>query len=486
MRKIVRSLAAVTIPLGVLGLAQLGPLKTGIVRAQTLGTATGSVSGPIGGVPSGALTTAPSVLASSSVALPLLEAKPNGLTSEQAVTRALSTSKQAKVDKAKIESAEAGANAAWDTYFPRVTLTARYTRLSSLDPIVLGGFVIPFILNNYVAQASVTVPFSDYVLKTYHAHESALANVEAQKWNAKVSQSEVANTARVFYYNWQRARGAVVVAGAAVQQNEVHLKDLKTQLLLKAATTADVYTVEARVAQAQLALIRSENLVLVTEANLRLLMHAPDEENLELGEDLMAELPSVAYDLKNLKVTALSKRPEIHALDAQIDSTVETRATIVATMFPRLDGFGDYYYMRPNSRIFPAVDEFRATWDVGIQLTWSPNDTLIGNDQKKQIDGNIAALKATREQLVDGIGLEVVNVFSSVREAEGSVAASTAGLRAAEEGYRVRLEQFHNGATTSALLIDSETDLTRARLEALNARVDLRIARANLRKAIGE
>ena len=43
-----------------------------------------------------------------------------------------------------------------------------------------------------------------------------------------------------------------------------------------------------------------------------------------------------------------------------------------------------------------------------------------------------------------------------------------------------------NGATTSALVVDTEAELTRARLVALDARVNLRIARSNLKKVIGE
>ena len=38
----------------------------------------------------------------------------------------------------------------------------------------------------------------------------------------------------------------------------------------------------------------------------------------------------------------------------------------------------------------------------------------------------------------------------------------------------------------SSFLVDAESELTRARLNELNARVDLRIARVQLKKATGE
>ena len=439
-------------------------------------------------------------------------AVPGGLTADTAATRAVSSSKLVKVDEAKIATAQAAVDTAWDSYFPRLSFTARYTRLSKIDipnltggnsivvapgvapgsvvppgtTLVGAGFSFPVFLNQYVLQASVAVPLSDYVFRIHQAHESTLKNIEAVKWNAKVTQLQVAAQARVAYYQWLRARGAVVVGKTAVAQSEAHLKDLKTQLLLKAATTADVYRSEAQLASAQLVVIQAENLVLVTESGLRTLMHASDEEPLPLGEDLLAELPTNALDLKALKATAMSKRPELKAVDAQLGSVEETKSVVVAGMFPRLDALGNLYYSRPNQRYVPSLDEFRTSWDVSIQLTWSPNDYLVASDQKKQVEGNLAQLKATREQLVDALNLEVIEAYSKVREQEASVIATNAGLRAAEESYRVRVEQFHNGATTSALVVDTEAELTRARLVALDARVNVRIARSNLRKAVGE
>ena len=66
------------------------------------------------------------------------------------------------------------------------------------------------------------------------------------------------------------------------------LKDLKVRLELKAATTADVAQVEASRAGAELAVIKAENLVTITEANLRMLMHSPDDEAFSLGTELAA------------------------------------------------------------------------------------------------------------------------------------------------------------------------------------------------------
>ena len=70
--------------------------------------------------------------------------------------------------------------------------------------------------------------------------------------------------------------------------------------------------------------------------------------------------------------------------------------------------------------------------------------------------------------------------------AQHALATSQKGLAAAEEGYRVRRELLNAERATAVELVDAETELTRARIAALNARVDLRVAMAQLRHALGD
>jgi len=78
-----------------------------------------------------------------------------------------------------------------------------------------------------------------------------------------------------------------------------------------------------------------------------------------------------------------------------------------------------------------------------------------------------------------------MQAVNAVGEARAALVSTAQGLVAAEESYRVRRSLFQNGRATSVELTDAETDLTRARLEAINARVDLRIALVRREHATG-
>jgi len=94
-------------------------------------------------------------------------------------------------------------------------------------------------------------------------------------------------------------------------------------------------------------------------------------------------------------------------------------------------------------------------------------------------------IRADRENLERGTRIEVLAAQQAVSLAQHALVTSQKGLAAAEESYRVRKELLNADRATGVELVDAETDLTRARVSALNARVDLRVAMAQLTHALG-
>ena len=115
----------------------------------------------------------------------LMQVSAAGVTAEQVGLRAAATSWQARASEEQVRAAAARVDQAWAQFLPRLTATARYTRLSdftvpsltsggslvgtaappgTLNPtptIALGGLTIPLVLDNFLLQAQVVVPISD-------------------------------------------------------------------------------------------------------------------------------------------------------------------------------------------------------------------------------------------------------------------------------------------------------------------------------------
>ena len=93
-------------------------------------------------------------------------------------------------------------------------------------------------------------------------------------------------------------------------------------------------------------------------------------------------------------------------------------------------------------------------------------------------DARAEALRAERQALADQIQNEVFSAHRTLLQGLGTVKTSARRLTAAEASYRVRRLLFQTGKTTSVELLDAQVELTRARLEALYARVDARVAKS--------
>jgi outer membrane protein TolC len=368
----------------------------------------------------------------------------------------------------------------------------KYTRLSDftpppfLPPAFANTITFSFFrLDNWLLQGTLTVPISDYFLRIDQNYTSATHSQDAARWDVIGARASSWANGAVAYYTWLRARGAVVVAVQALNDQRTHLRDARNQFAAGNASKADVLRAETAVAAAELTLERAKNLADLSEKQLRVAIHARDEESIAPGEDLEVKPEPLQGNAKQMIVEALSSRPEVKSADANAAAAREQGRAARAGRYPVLSAFGDGIMGNPNPRQIPPANTWLGTWDVGAQVTWSPNDIVVANGSVADTESRVAAIEANKNNVRDGIEVEVTQTMQAVHEADFSLEASSRELTSADEAYRVARELFNNGRGTSTTLTDAETDLTRARLDLLNAKADARIARIRLEHALG-
>jgi len=450
----------------------------------------------------------------------LTRAQPGGITADQAGARAAQTSWSAKASMENLRGAAARVDEAWAGFLPRLSAVGKYTRLSNFTapsifnvggnllatspgpgglvagPDIASGkvpvfsspvnFSFPFfVLDNWLLQASLSIPISDYFLRIDQTYTAATHSQEAARWDVVTARAGSEANGRIAYYTWLNARGAVIVAVQALNDQKTHLRDARNQFAAGNASKADVLRAETAMASAELTLERAKNLADLSEKQLRVAMHAPDDEAMVLGENLDSPVAPVQGNVKQMAIEALASRPEIHSADANAAAAHEQAAAARAQRWPVLSAFGDGILGNPNPRYIPPSNVFNTTWDVGAQVTWSPNDLMVAGGNIRDFEARVAAIEANKNVTRDNIEVEVTQMLQGVHEADFSIDSSTRELASAEEAYRVQRELFNNGRGTSTTLADAESDLTRARLDLLNAKVAARTARIRLEHALG-
>jgi len=155
------------------------------------------------------------------------------------------------------------------------------------------SLTFPLVLDNYLLQATLTVPLSDYLLRIDQTYSAATHSAEAARFDVGAARATALTNGKVAYYSWLQARGTVIVAVETLNDQRIHLNDSRNQFTVGNASKADVMRAETAVAQAELALVTAQNAADLAEVQMRIGLHLPNhEEKLVPGEGLDSSLPS--------------------------------------------------------------------------------------------------------------------------------------------------------------------------------------------------
>lgn len=451
-----------------------------------------------------------------------LKVVPGGLTADRVASRTLASAATVRAQQAELEAAEARIRETTARFFPRLTLGASYTRLSPVEaalgsgalagaansgPLGVGpcpsgtgqcvldsageqafaqAFSIESLENQYSVFATLSVPISDYVLTLSRAIAASKANRSAARFSLAAEKLHVQAEARSIYYAWLRALGQVEAVETSMAQAKARLEDARAAYEVGTISKADLLRLEALVATTELLLQQAETARDLAVEQLRITMKDPPTTSYQVGEDV-SQLPQAGNreSLAALVNQALQRRLELRALSERSRSFREVAGASRMARWPRLDAVAEATHANPNPRYFPPAEEWHTTWSAGVTLSFTVGDAFINDASAAQTNAGARAIDAQREALVDGIRREVTAAYLEHERAMTAIGVSGRQLAFLEEAYRVASDLYQVGRSTTTELIEAQAELFRARLSALDARIQERLSRARLQHAAG-
>ncbi len=439
-----------------------------------------------------------------------LETHPGGLTPDQVAENVLRASPDLKARSEEVIAAAAAVDQARIAFIPKLTVGGTLGVASSIQSTNLGNLVVapdsppgplapgatlvnapvtfpPAPTHRYALQATLTIPLSDYLLRTRQALSGARESEASSEVNHKASELSAAVEARVLFYNWVRAKLQVKVAEQTLRQSQDHLRDVGNSFAAGQASKADVLSSESQEAKSELLLEKARDLAAFSEQQLRIAMHDAGSAPYEVGDHVLAidAAPAQQEDLAALQSQAVQLRLEPRALERSSSSLREQAKVANAGIFPRLDAIGSVLDANPNTNILPLRDGFTTTWLVGLQATWEITGIADAAAARRGLEARAAEADARRIATEDAIRTEVAQLWQALQDARAAVKSSAKSLAASEEAYRVRRDLFQNARASNVELTDAETDLTSSRFSVVDAHIDLRIASLRLAHATG-
>ncbi|HEX5661600.1 MAG TPA: TolC family protein [Polyangiales bacterium] len=406
------------------------------------------------------------------------------MTADVAAQRAVEVAPSVERAEALAQASEAALLRVRAALVPRLEGSARYTHIDGFPNARINGISIEIPRNQYALSGRLSYPVSDLIFATLPQIDGAEASVEAYRAQSDARRARVRLSAREAFFQLARARGVQAVAERALVQARELQASVDAGVRAGVRTPADGSDAAARLASAEQAVIAAAASVDVADASLRTLLQHPDGAAYGIGE--LASAPQPLPSADGLIARARAQRAEVVSLQHAIRAQRKGAKAQRASGYPHLSVYAGGDYAQPNRYQIPPRAVWQASWELGASLTYAPNDTLVSVRKAREDDANIRASEADLEELDRSLLLEVRTARATLGRTEQNLAATHSSQRAAEDAYQRRLAQLRGGEVTLADVLASEGALNEARLHALEATIDDRIARARLAYAVGE
>ena len=412
------------------------------------------------------------------------------LTTEQAIETGIQNSKTLHSSLMKVKYAKAKHSESISSALPSVTLTGAYRRLSYISPysISIPGFpsipILPSILDSYTAQATIFQPiFTGFRMLKNIDLADQMSNAADEDYNK--DKSELVYNIKESYWNLFKATELNKIMNETVDQVKAHLQDAKNLVSAGMMIQNDMLKIEVQLSDITLKQIDADNAVKLSMVAFSSLIGIDLNTQIEIASG-MQYIDSEYKDLDKLIEEAIDKRAEIKSADYRIKAS-EAGVTIAeSSWYPQISLVGDYYYSKPNQRIFPSRNQFDATWDAGVNVSINVWNWLTTAHQTEQAQTQLSQSVDAMGIIKDGITLEVTQNYLSFNQAKRRIDVSELGVKQADENMRNIEDKFKNGLATSTDVVDAETALNTAKVSYTNALVDYELAKAKLNKSIAK
>jgi outer membrane protein TolC len=412
------------------------------------------------------------------------------LSIEQAIQVGLENSRVLHISSMKVFAADAKSSEANAARLPSLRLQAGYARLSEIDPFAVSlpflpspVTISPIVLNNYTTKLSLQQPlFTGFKLEKSAA--AAEYSAEAASNDFAKDKLDLVFNIKSAYWNLYKTREIKRVVDENVELMKAHLGDVENMMAQGLATKNEILKVQVQLSSSQLAQIDASNSVRIAMMTLNNLIGLPIETELDLTSSVQRQAVG-DQQLAEITQEAIATRADVKAAGMRVQASEASVAAAKGSWYPQVSLYGNYYYSRPNPRILPTKDEFKDTWDFGVNLSF---DVWNWNTTKHQTDQAEATLTQSREaleQLKDAIILEVNQSYLMILQSKEKVSVAEKGVEQADENYRITKNKFTSGTATNTDLLDAEVALLQTKVNHTSSLVDFELAQARIMKAVG-
>lgn len=352
-----------------------------------------------------------------------------------------------------------------------------------------GGDANPFLIPNQ-ATASLRITQLLYNGKAFAGIDAAEGYREQQldaiHHESTVTVGEVGRA----YYRAQLARRQAAVTRASVERSRQTLTEISRRVERGVLPQFQQLSTEVQLANLESNLSRAEMGAADAVDALKLTIGLPVQEDIALETELALPAgPPPTVDVEVAIERAESQRADLARLRKQKTLLEKQRTLAAADYYPVVQAVGTVGYVG-NIPDDPVGGPFADTYwspsvTAGVQLSWNLFNGFATDAAVAQREAEVRQIEVQYAQALDGARLEVTRAVRSLDSARRQLDAQERNVERAELNYRHAEIRVKEGVSSAMELREASQQLDESRLNRLQAIHDLLLAWIDYEIAIG-
>ncbi len=270
---------------------------------------------------------------------------------------------------------------------------------------------------------------------------------------------------------------------STIAQTQVRVNDISKFKEAGLVLNNDVMRAELQKNNLQITQADIESSIAILNYNLCTLL------GINTSTKLITEKPEVAINIntsiQSLVSASWMERPEIKAQNFRYKASKYMVKAAKSAYMPLITAIGNGAYSNPNQRVFPPEAKFKATWDIGISLSWNIMQLYTARSIVADAKNQQMQLQLATSQMQDGISMEVNSNVEAVRVALLKIELANKAIEQASENKRILDNRFNAQVALLSDVLEADQLLLQAQTNLLNAQADVAIANFKLQRSLG-
>ncbi len=407
---------------------------------------------------------------------PAQDAAPDTLTLEQAVDLGVRQHPSLRAAEAGVRAAAAGRTLALSTYFPALSFSASASHTEGVfvfNPAVPARYQIYSSYTGGIQAQQVLFDFG----KTLGRVSANTSFADAARADYTSAREEVKLNVDVSYVGLLAAQRVAGVTQDAVAQAQKHLTQAKAFYAVGRRPEFDVTKAEVDLANANVNLIRANNLRKVAKVQLDNAMGIESPRPYVVREPQL--LGSFDASMDSARAVALERRPELVAARARAEGARALARSVWSQHLPTLSAMGGWTWngFQP-SPLYPR-------WNASIQLSLPIFLGFSVDAQVQQADAVADQSQAALDEQVQAAMLDVEQAYLGLKEASERRLATAKLVEQAEQNFVLADRQYAAGVGTPLDITDAQVSRSNAQITDIQALYDYITSLVRLRRAMG-